>query len=196
MKVYHYTNTENWSGIKKTGLSVIPGSIGKFSQGAESTAAAFAFLNPEPGEWMNSSYFPDLWGWFKDLYTTSQRFLLLEMEIDPRKSKGVKVADWAHMESFLKHTVGIPQKYVHDSAEEAERAYIQTMVSLDKYMDHKREPGFALPEVVITDTIPAKRIILSESQPFLKEFLENGRNYFDRQYFLTQELDRIPELAG
>lgn len=198
MKIYHYTKLENWQDIKegsyqskdRPGLGAIK-QMGKYDPEAFETGAIWALLKPEPENWTSNKDFPEIWQWLKNDIGR----LLLEIEIDLDKDP-VFVVDWGHREGFLRKDLPnkIPEKYYHQSVQEAERAYMASKISLKEYLERQKELAYSLPEIVVTDYIPLERIKVSDQQHLLEEKLNEWKRISDIYRYNKTIIEHIPEL--
>lgn len=189
VKLYHYTSLSraisvfdaNYQTPEGKIPGVVPGKhIGTESLPAADTLAAFALLESKPETWVNNPHFPGIWKVLsRNIAPLEPGKILLEIGVDT-KTNNVVVGDRGHFEGFLyRDKTGIPEKYLHKTLAEGEKAYMQELVPLDKYLERRDELQYSLPEVVILSTIPPERVKVSMEQPFLKSTLE-GRNLLDR----------------
>lgn len=191
IKVYHYTdfskvgqilgkiqNTKQVSGLEPRRY------IGQVFGPARERRTTFAFLEPVPNNWVNNEYFPLTWKTLvHDLSILDNGKLLLEISTDPQKDE-VFVADRSHMEGVrYSDKTNIPEKYRHKSLEEGEQQFMESAIPLKEYLKRQKrgEILYSLPEVVIFNSIPSDRIVVSESQPLIEEDLKKlrfeGRNH-------------------
>lgn len=153
------------------------------------TGAIFGLLEPLPDNWVKNEHFKKTWGHLKHDMGT----LLLELDVDPEKDK-VFVVDRGHMEGALcEDKKGIPEKYLHFSRRDGERAYMESRVPLKEFLVKAKELGYSMPEVVILENVPSEKISISEQQPLIEDELKQYRGEF-RQGFI-RDIQRIPELS-
>lgn len=96
---------------------------------ARTTSAVFALLEPIPHAWAENSNFKYSWSALKRHLGR----LLLEVDVDPLNDH-VFVIDRAHVEGYIyRETLGIPKKYLHNTLESAERAYVESKIPLRDY---------------------------------------------------------------
>ncbi len=196
MKVYHYSHFDYWRDIKrgswkskdKPGLGAHR-RMGREDMEAWKTGAVFALLEPLPDNWVKNKDFREIWDYLRNDMGT----LLLELDVDPEKDK-VFVVDRGHIEGFLyDDKKGIPERYLHSTRKEGERAYMESKVSLKDYLSRAEEFGYSMPEIIISEDVPLERITISEQQPLLEEELkEYGGEYRRRR---IRDIREIPELA-
>jgi len=183
MKIYHYTNLDDWSEIKSgEDYGKDPGliplrRIGKHGE-TWKNSATFCLLEPEPEQWKNNENFTDIWNKFK----RNTGRLLLEIEVD-ENDETIKVVDWANIESALNR--GEDQKKAYDK-------YWDSKVTLKEYLKNKNKLNFSLPEILITEHVPMEKISVSNEQPRIKEVLEEEGKYAER---FIDNIKRVPELA-
>jgi len=221
VKIYHYTKIENWKAIQegiKTGSTKhapgLPASSGVVSTGseAESISAVFGLTDPAPDSWVKNNDFPKVWPFLM----SATGDLLLEIDVDPLKDKSVYVIDQAHMRGGAEcgpsgHSVTEPEpryqrKYYHNSLQEAEKAYLDSKVPLQTYLEKEKQLGYSLPEVIFLEDVPLDHIHVAQNQPKLAEeleklpqgeekiFLFGNRRNLDRDKFL-EIIRNIPGLG-
>ncbi|KKT69342.1 MAG: hypothetical protein UX09_C0025G0004 [Candidatus Uhrbacteria bacterium GW2011_GWE2_45_35] len=198
MKVYHYAHLRKWQDIQKgswktdnrPGLSA-GRRVGQRDKEAWKTMAVFAFLEPLPDSWVNNTCFKGVW---MDRFRSNIGSLLLELDVDLEGGE-IFVVDNGHMEGFIyQKETGIPKKYLHRSNEEAERAYMESKISLKDYLEKAEDLGYSMPEIIILKDVPMERIRISDQQPLIEEDLEKyGEGSFKRD--LISDIQRIPELS-
>lgn len=195
MKVFHYSHLKNWQDIQRgswesrnePGLGASR-RIGQEDAEAWGTGAVFALLEPLPDDWVNNEHFKGIWDYFRHDMGT----LLLELDVDPEKDK-VFVIDRGHIEGVLyENKEGIPQKYLHASKRDGERAYMESKMSLKEYLERAKELGYSMPEVIITENFPLERISISEQQPLIEDELKRYSGEF--RQMLIRDIQGIPEL--
>jgi hypothetical protein len=103
--------------------------------------------------------------------------------VDPGRDKSVFVLDQAHLRggdydpsghlvegSFLPK---YPRKYYHTTFQEAERAYMDSKVPLQTYLEKEKQLGYSLPEVIFMEDVPLDRVHVADKQPKLAEELDS-----------------------
>jgi hypothetical protein len=196
MKVFHYASIEHWQGIvngswKSGGEPGLGASyrMGHQDEEAYGTSAVFALLEPLPASWIQNPYFMDIWRW---LVGDIGDGVLLEIETDPNRDN-VFVVDRAHVEGVLyEDKTRIPERYSHPSILAAERAYMQSKVSLNDYLAGSQELQYSLPEVIFPQNVPFDRLKISDRQPLIEEGL--SRYGGDIHEKLIYQINRIPDL--
>lgn len=145
MKVFHYPNFDLWKQIKngsvksrgKPGLGATI-CLGKVGFEAWETCGTFGLLEPVPDSWRNNTHFFYVWDFLKNHVSGNGEALLLAIEVD--KGLPVQVADWGHKEGFLtENKIDIPERFRHASQRESERAYIESLVPLEEYLQRRAE---------------------------------------------------------
>jgi hypothetical protein len=199
IKIYHYAKPSHWNDIVDDvpHLGIIPGlspkrSIGSKDAEAWQTRAIFGLLKPNPDNWINNPYFRRSWQDLKN----GLGALLLEMKVDP-EDNSVSVGDRGHIEAAFyrdEDKNGIPTKYLHDTLQTGERAYMLSRVPLYHYLIHADSLNFSLPEVTITRTIPLEEVFVSMQQPLLEERLTQYPATGQLHKDLLSFIDRIDEL--
>ena len=138
MIIYHYADIEIWRKIinephhhhRQTGLKR------KKRIKGSTTNAIFAFLEPVPENWKNNQHFQDILEHLKG----DMGELLLEIDVN-LENDNIFVIDRGHVEGFLYdvNRKNIPNKYLHDSRKEADRAYLASKIPLKEYLE-KQNP--------------------------------------------------------
>ena len=192
LKVFHYTQFNNWRGIVKgtyinnhaPGLGpTLP--LGIMNYDARKTRATYALLEALPNNWISNPHFKDIWSRLK----ASIGPLLLELTIDPTLAY---VVERAHMEGYLyEDKCSIPAKYQHADREGAEGAYMLSRIPLIDYLGKNMQ--YSLPEVTIMESVPLERIAISDTQPILFEKLVEASN--DVRSDLMFDIYRTQELV-
>lgn len=199
MKIFHYANIDDWEEMKHRyetmGESVCLRAsrrVGKEFAEAWNTGAVFGLLSPTPENWTGNEAFTLTW----DALTHDLGGrLLLEIDVDPEKDRDVFVVDRGYMEGFLHKDVenaNIPKKYDFQNRHDAEKAYIESKVSLKEFIEEEPSHAFSLPEVMITDDIPMNRLSVSSEQPLLERELKCKDCEYKRNF--VKRLREIPEL--
>lgn len=200
MKIYHYDPLYFWDKIEQgsersggqPGLSPRP--IFKDHDLGSKLDAVWAFLEPEPKEWKENTSFPHLW---EDINSVvfGKLAIVLEIDVNP-DSDPVYVMDWGHYEGWRsrkREAAQIPERYRHGDKQEAITAYMHSMVSMKEYLQNKDELNFSAPEVVYLGHVPLDRIMASETQPIIGEFLDNSR-YSPESW--QQSIERVARIPG
>ncbi|MFA5413049.1 MAG: hypothetical protein WC348_00715 [Patescibacteria group bacterium] len=196
MKIYHYSHFDYWRDIKrgswkskeKPGLGAHR-RMGREDTEAWEAGAVFALLEPLPDNWVKNEHFEGVWDYLRNDMGT----LLLELEVDPEKDK-VFVVDRGHVEGFLyDDKKGIPERYLHSTRREGERAYMESKIPLRDYLSRAKELGYSMPEVIVLEDVPLERIKVSERQPLIEEELREYRGEYRRRRI--RDIREIPELA-
>lgn len=138
MRVFHYTHIDKWEDIetgswenKNTPGLATGNRIGQTYIEAYNSSAVFALLEAIPNTWTDNPHFRHSWSSLKRHVGK----LLLEIDIDSEKDP-VFVIDRAHVEGYIYRDIpGIPEKYLHPSLEEAEKAYLKSKIPLHDYRD-------------------------------------------------------------
>lgn len=191
MKIYHYTHENYWPSIKgglHEGLQANH-RMGVEYQQARDTPASRGLLAPLPASWTNNPILGDM----MSLLRNDIGNILIEIDTKGYPGK-IFVADRTHMQVFLNEIQGVPSQYIHGTREDAEKAYVDSLVDINEYTV-KGYIGYNLPEVIIPDTVPPNYLAISKMQPLLKEELDR----INRSEGLEQEIRRIkynvPELG-
>lgn len=181
INVYHYSRIRDWRDIKRGSYHTddVPGlgsgrRLEKIYHPAWETSAAFALLAPEPDNWKRNPIFGDM---LKVLEQDVGQ-LLLEIGLD-EDDKGAFILDWGHMESFLrgKNCPPTPPNYKHGTQEEAEKAYLESKVSLSDFLHDPKKYRLLVPEVAIMHNVPFDRIRICERQPIIERELAAKDHY-------------------
>lgn len=197
MKVFHYSHLKNWHGIQTGSWKSLnePGlgassRMGHEDMEAWNTGAVFALLEPLPDNWVKNKHFEGIWDYFRH----DMGPLLLEIDVDPEKDK-VFVVDRGHVEGALyeEDKKGIPEKYLHRSTIDGERAYMESKIPLREYLEKATELLYSMPEVIITEHVPLEKIRISEQQPLIEDELRRESGEF--RQMLIRDIQRIPELS-
>ena len=160
--------------------------IGREDEEAYNSAAIFALQEPLPNTWIHNTDFIEIWSYFKQHVWR----ILLEIDIDLDRDH-VYILDRGHMEGFLyEEKEGIPEKYLHGSRLESERAYMQSKKSLKEYLNS--DSWYSLPEVIITGHVPIGKIKISAQQPLLEADLTKYSEKIRK--ILIDKIEKIPEL--
>lgn len=201
MKLYHYASPDSWEWIKNGGKyfghkepGLIPlKRLWKEYKPAFVQTAVFLLLEREPKKWLKNPYFHNLWS----RLSRNTWSLLLEITVDnPEK---YSVLDWWNMEWHLsmnseylkKYWRNIPKRYRISSREDAEKAYLESKISLEEYLrSNDIQESYSAPEVISTEYIPMKDISVSKFQPRL---LDEKWKPIDR--YAADKIRTIPELS-
>jgi hypothetical protein len=187
MKVYHYTSFSKIGDILGKRIGETSGlkprrRIGLFSPSLDNPRATFGLLEPTPDNWVNNPHFPATWRTLvHDLTVMGHGALLLEADVESKKDRAF-VGERAHLEGILySEKGGIPSEFIHEEKSQAEKAFMDSLVPTDEYV--AGEMGYSLPEVVILNTVPLEKIIVSSQQPLIEEDLTRTRSE-DREYLV------------
>jgi hypothetical protein len=102
------------------------------------------------------------------------------------------VVDRGHIEGQLYEKVKeIVGRYHHENKEEAEKAYLTSLISLKEYLEKQSELNYSLPEVVFTEDIPLERVRVSEIQP---NFEDEIREHSRLSPYSLEQIGRVSEL--
>lgn len=191
MKVYHYTQPNNYFDIKTKNILEPRHRLAPTQD--FNILSSYALLEPHPESWTVNPYLPQAWNILK----TRIGPLLLEISIDGLDQ--VFVIDKAHLAHFYNWGKGglpLPQEYMHQSEAEAEGAIIQSKMPFDQYLRIQTNTPYLLPEVVITQPVPAKgRITVSKNQDYLLDYLHKIGSPIILNRNL-RELEDLPEMLS
>ena len=197
MKVYHYTHPSKCREIlrgESPGLNPVS-FVGRLND--KELYGSFGLLEPRPDNWVNNTYFPDFW----DVLKLHMGQILLEVDVYS-KSNGVIVVDRGHMAKFnsslhgLEITYAVPVRYAHDTLEQATEAYIRSGIPISEFLQKSGNPEYALPEVVITEPISSKRILVSQTQPLLEDELQTGGLQIGDEPLVDRPIEERTRNAG
>ena len=196
MMLYHYSHLKDQIGIQegswkssgKPGLGATL-RLGTTYPPARDFSAVFCHLSPLPKSWISNSEFPGIWQHFRSDMGT----VLLEIYVDENKDSEIFVVDRGHVEGFLFiNKERVPQRYLHQTREEAEKAYFDSRIPLRDYLAKSGEIGFSLPEVVIEHDVPLEQIRISSEQPLLEKNIREGRSVKELQH-VAQDIPALQE---
>lgn len=188
MKVYHYRKLDRWK-EEKAKLQLYPhlGLTTYANSVVHGQRVIFGLIEPTPKKWVNSTDFPGVWS---NLTFNTGR-LLLELDVNPTQD-GVFVLDQGHMRTVQNgaYLDTSPLRYHHKSDDDAARAYINSRIPIEEYLNQRDELEYSLPEVVIWGNVVLGNVRESPSQPVLEELLEKLR-----QGQPAKDLDRFSSFA-
>lgn len=199
MNLYHYTSIESWEGIQNWSFisKNIPGlwairRLWREYQEANTRTAVFLLLDSEPTSWTSNQHFPDIW---ERLKRNTWELLL---EIKPKDINKYSVLDWWYIEWYLCRNseylrgnwANIPLRYLRESREEAEKAYIASEIPLKQYLESKSlQDSYSIPEIITSEIIPLSEISISKKQPKLLD-----KKWIPLDNYIRKQISEIPGL--
>lgn len=154
-----------------------------------SERGTFAFLEPEPREWMENSFLPNVWKHVRAQFGE----LLLELEIDPNRACVLNYAPmyyYHYAPDYTDEETG--QSMPSATLPQVADAYVSSRRTVAEYL--KSESKYQLPEVFIPYDVHWTAVTIAPHQPQILADLDSIAHEKRDEYL--KHLNLVPEISA